>query len=582
MFFGLLVLLTALSISAIAIYYSVVGLVAIFAAATVPIIIMGSALEIGKLVTAVWLHRYWHKSVWWMRLYLSTAVLVLMFITSMGIFGFLSKAHIEQTASAQEGVAQISQIETELARQTEVITQAEQRIKEAQNSATENNANIQSQIDAEQARIDNAYARIQPAIDEQTKIIEDARAADTNRTKPFELQLENLELELRRIEEQAVQFENRISELSADTSSIEPLLTQIESIENSISLVQGQLSSGERAAIQNAQRTIGVDTDGAAGPNTRRAADAWIAQQQNRIAELQTQVSNLRFSAQQTVDAERTRLAGIVADLRGTRLQSIKDRKLEILTTIDSIRSTESPVIQSARDEIVRLQQTADAQIARSQELITRFQNSLTIGNNEEADRIIELEKQKIFEANTAIDRLTQEKYQLQAEYRKLEAEVGPIKYLAEVIYSDTDRNTLEDAVRWVIMIIIFVFDPLAVALLIAAQYIFEWRKEDRQKQNKDKEQALPETVTSADVIEIKEPEPKSPRKKKSKPKNPLSEIIPIEADDKDKIVDNKTYDPYTDTRQDNELTKEELTARNEIWPAGYDGKLAPPAPFKR
>ena len=104
MIYGILTLLTALCISAIAIYYSVAGLVAIFAAAALPIIIMGTALEIGKLVTAVWLHRYWSKATWWLRTYLSTAVIVLMFITSMCIFGFLSKAHIEQTSAGDESL----------------------------------------------------------------------------------------------------------------------------------------------------------------------------------------------------------------------------------------------------------------------------------------------------------------------------------------------------------------------------------------------------------------------------------------------------------------------------------------------
>ena len=101
---GILVLLTALSISAVAIYYSVAGLVAIFAAAALPIMIMGGVLEIGKLVTAVWLHKYWSRTVWWLRTYLALAVVVLMLITSMGIFGFLSKAHIEQTSASEETV----------------------------------------------------------------------------------------------------------------------------------------------------------------------------------------------------------------------------------------------------------------------------------------------------------------------------------------------------------------------------------------------------------------------------------------------------------------------------------------------
>ena len=67
MIFGLLVLFTALTISGVAIYYSVAGLVAIFAAAAVPIIIMGTSLEIGKLVTALWLHRNWKRAKWWLK-----------------------------------------------------------------------------------------------------------------------------------------------------------------------------------------------------------------------------------------------------------------------------------------------------------------------------------------------------------------------------------------------------------------------------------------------------------------------------------------------------------------------------------
>ena len=100
MFFGLLVLFTALTISGVAIYYSVAGLVAIFAAAAVPIIIMGTSLEVGKLITALWLHKNWNRARWWLRTYLSIAVVVLMLITSMGIFGFLSKAHVDQNLSS--------------------------------------------------------------------------------------------------------------------------------------------------------------------------------------------------------------------------------------------------------------------------------------------------------------------------------------------------------------------------------------------------------------------------------------------------------------------------------------------------
>ena len=97
MILAYLLLLTGLTISAVAIYYSVVGLTAIFSAAAIPIIIMGSALEVGKLVCASWLKSNWEKAPRFMKYYMTIAVVVLMLITSMGIFGFLSKAHNDQT-----------------------------------------------------------------------------------------------------------------------------------------------------------------------------------------------------------------------------------------------------------------------------------------------------------------------------------------------------------------------------------------------------------------------------------------------------------------------------------------------------
>ena len=99
-----LTLYSGLAISAVAIYYSVAGLVAIFAAAAIPIIIMGVVLEVSKLVATVWLKMNWKRAPFLIKSYLFLAIVVLMFITSMGIFGFLSKAHIEQTTAGQESV----------------------------------------------------------------------------------------------------------------------------------------------------------------------------------------------------------------------------------------------------------------------------------------------------------------------------------------------------------------------------------------------------------------------------------------------------------------------------------------------
>ena len=98
MVFGLLTLLVALAISTVAAYYSIVGLMAIFAGAKFAIAIMGIVLEIGKLVVASWTFQNWKTSPVSLRFYFIISVIVLMFITSLGIFGFLSRAHIEQSS----------------------------------------------------------------------------------------------------------------------------------------------------------------------------------------------------------------------------------------------------------------------------------------------------------------------------------------------------------------------------------------------------------------------------------------------------------------------------------------------------
>lgn len=105
-----LALIAALAISCVAAYFSIVGLTAIFAGAFLPVLIMGSVLEFGKLVTASWLYRNWHLVSGFIKLYLTAAVALLMLITSMGIFGFLSKAHIEQQLLSQGNDAEQIQI----------------------------------------------------------------------------------------------------------------------------------------------------------------------------------------------------------------------------------------------------------------------------------------------------------------------------------------------------------------------------------------------------------------------------------------------------------------------------------------
>ena len=396
---GILVLLSALSISAVAIYYSIAGLVAIFAAAAIPIMIMGTALEIGKLVTAVWLHRYWTQAVWWLKTYLSIAVVVLMFITSMGIFGYLSKAHIEQTSASIESTEKISQIETEIARYTGIVDRAEQKIQKAENAGANKNDNIQDQIDREQKRIDTAYDRIQPLVAEQQKIIQ--------------------------------------SEIERKDKKIEPYLAQVSSIDADLATLNDLLNRRDGESIRRLQSIVGTRVDGTYGSRTAK------------------QVENYR--------------EGLIA------------KRESILKTIAQIEEKESPIITAANEEIKRLRNLAEKEISDSNKVINKLRTEIGTVVTDNSTEVIESELLKIKQANVEIDKLTEQKYSMEAEYRKLEAEVGPIKYIAEFVYGEeADRDLLEEAVRWVIILIIFVFDPLAVLLLIASQYTFDFAKPTR------------------------------------------------------------------------------------------------------
>ena len=482
MFLAILTLFIALCISAVAIYYSVAGLVAIFAAAAVPIMIMGGVLEVGKLVTAVWLHKYWKQAAWWLKTYLATAVVVLMFITSMGIFGFLSKAHIEQTSASEESVARIETIQNEIDRQLGIVGRSENRIRDLENSDTGADATLQSQIDKEQGRIDKAFDRIQPAIAQQNKIITDARANDSTRTKPYEDQLTSITAEILRLETSAKEYETKIENLDTDSSGVKPLLAQIAGLEEEIIRVTNQLQSKEDGQVRAGQAIIGVTSDGLFGGNTRTALAKWVQGQRDRVTQIQGEVAQVRKDATSTVDTERTRLAGVVKDIRTVQIPALKARELTMLGKIDEVRQTESPVITTARDEIQRLRTSAETQVAQSNDLINRLRSQL--GNKENVEEVqtaIDEQSERVQTASLEIETLTEERIALESEYRKLEAEVGPIKYIAEFVYGEAaDKNMLEEAVRWVIMIIIFVFDPLAVLLLIASQYTFDFIRRNK------------------------------------------------------------------------------------------------------
>jgi hypothetical protein len=250
-----LLLLTGLIISAVAIYYSVIGLTAIFSAAVIPIIVMGSALEVGKLVCASWLKANWERAPAYMKYYMISAVAILMLITSMGIFGFLSKAHNDQNLVSGD---------------------------------------VQSKIAIYDEKIKTARENI-----------------ETNRK-------------------------------------------QLKQMDEAVDQVMGR-SSDEKGAD--------------------KAVSIRKAQSRDRSA--------------------------------------------------------------LAKD------------IETNQKLIAKL--------NDEAAPI-------------------------RAEVRKVEAEVGPIKYIAAFIYGETNEGLLEKAVTWVIILIVIVFDPLAVIMLLAAQMTFGWLRQQKEQ----------------------------------------------------------------------------------------------------
>ena len=128
MVLALVTLITALGISAVAAFYSIVGLMAIFSASALSIAVMGIVLEIGKLITASWLYQNWKRVPFLLKSYLTIAVVILMFITSMGIFGYLSKAHIDQGSGTSELYVKVERLDNRIASERKVIKRAETQL----------------------------------------------------------------------------------------------------------------------------------------------------------------------------------------------------------------------------------------------------------------------------------------------------------------------------------------------------------------------------------------------------------------------------------------------------------------------
>ena len=394
-----LAFIAAIAIATVAAYYSIIGLMTIFAAAAIPIAVMGGVLEAGKLITASWLYNNRKIIPFFLKSYLITAVVVLMFITSMGIFGFLSKAHIEQTAESEENVAKMEQIDKKIVRLTDTIMASEQAIIKIETKDENKNEQINFQIQTEEERIVKVRDQYQKLVDEQDKIINSAS--------------DNLDL-----------LEQFVKD--KDTRSLQAL--------------------------------VGTKVDGVYGPGTAARVNEYREKEESKVDQ-------------------------IIADAR-KRITNLREREL--------------------------------TEISKSNELIDRLRNNI---NTDELDEVatnrIKNLQNTIIESEESITNLNVEKFKLEAEERKLEAEVGPIKYIAELVYSgEADRDVLEDAVRWVILIIIFVFDPLAVLLLIAANIGWEKAREEKIKKIGRSENRVAKDGKLVDTVKIDEEEKVPPQKK--------------------------------------------------------------------
>ena len=346
MLMAIITLLSALSISGVAIFYSVIGLATIFPGAFWPVVIMGSVLEVGKLITASWLYRNWKYTPFLLKSYLTIAVVVLSLITSMGIFGFLSKAHLEQNL--------------------------------AENTTLQRIEIINNKISSEETYINR-----------QTLLIE---RAEKGLNKTVTTNDEAIAIEKDNLRDVQDKFKTL---LAVETNTINNLNGRLNQLDKDVSDVLTQ----ENKAFFNEEKA---------------AADLKASQKEER-AQINDQIQN----AQLRIDVLK---------------KEYLDDTSKIQQRIDNLRITDS-------DD--------------KSEIYTQ----------------IEIAESNILKAQNNIDDLVVEREPLESKMIKLEAEVGPIKYIAAlaVDWGVTNEVNTSEAVRWVILIIIFVFDPLAVLLLIAA-----------------------------------------------------------------------------------------------------------------
>ena len=190
---SLLTFVTSLAIAAVAAWYSIIGLTAIFAAAVIPIIIMGIVLEIGKLVAAAWVYNHWRETSILLRTYLVSAIVVLMLITSMGIYGFLSKSHIDAGINTGEISVKIERVDNRIKSEQRQIDRAEKNILEMDTTLekTEYGFFDDSRLD-ERKRQSAEREQLNSIITKSENSIDDL----LDKKSEYELEVKNFEVEV--------------------------------------------------------------------------------------------------------------------------------------------------------------------------------------------------------------------------------------------------------------------------------------------------------------------------------------------------------------------------------------------------
>jgi hypothetical protein len=185
MFFILLLGLSALLVAGSAAYFSVLGIATLFSGHYYQVMVMAGALEFGKLVATSYLYRFWSKTVWWLKLYLCIAVLTLMGVTSLGIFGYLSAAYQVNSSKFTQIDSQITLIETQKTTLDEEVEQNQKRIEMLNGVRADQEKRVQEAGNYKAPR-EQAYAAIEKANKEIQSLTERNQLIQTEKFKKDE------------------------------------------------------------------------------------------------------------------------------------------------------------------------------------------------------------------------------------------------------------------------------------------------------------------------------------------------------------------------------------------------------------